>query len=54
MTLVYNLRYPAWTSYEGISQLDKDETIRDMAEAANEIERLQRIIAHLQPDRTEA
>jgi hypothetical protein len=39
--LIYRLRYPAmsWTQ-DGGSQLDKEETLRDMVEAADEIERL--------------
>lgn len=39
--LIYRLRYPAqsWTR-DGGSQLDKDETIIDLADAADEIERL--------------
>ena len=48
--LIYRLRYPAysWTEMFG-STLDKTETIADMAEAADEIERLRAGAAQTSP-----
>lgn len=39
--IVYKLRHPAWSwSHDGGSQLDKEETLIDLADAADEIDRL--------------
>jgi hypothetical protein len=43
--LVYRLRNPAWSWAHGTgSNLDKEETVRDMADAADEIERLRKAL----------
>jgi hypothetical protein len=40
--LTYRLRHPAWFwTEQGGSQLDKEEAIQDMADAADEIDRLE-------------
>jgi hypothetical protein len=40
--LTYRLRHPAWSwTEQGGSRLDKEEAIQDMADAADEIDRLE-------------
>ena len=48
--LIYRLRHPAWSWTEAFgSTLDKEETIADLSEAADEIEQLREALAALSP-----